>query len=64
MNSATTDAFLHLRMSDRIAVAQRLNVYMAQGAGETGTEYTKRLLRHIEKEGRMRDLEFEMRDFQ
>lgn len=64
MNSATVDAFLHLRMSDRITVTQRLNVCMAQGVGETGTEYAKRLLRHIEKEGKMRDLEFEMRDFQ
>lgn len=64
MNCAITDAFLHLRMSDRIAVAQRLNVCMAQGVGETGTEYAKRILRHIEKEGKMRDLEFEMRDYQ
>ena len=64
MNSPVVQAFLALRVSGRIAIAQHLNVCMAQGSHETNDNYAIRLLQHIEKEGMMRELEQCMRAFQ
>ena len=64
MNSPTIQAFLDLRMTERVAVAQRLNICMAQGVHETGTQYSKRLLQMIEKKGMIRELEVELRIYQ
>lgn len=64
MNRPTIAAFLALRVSERTAVAQRLNVCMAQGVHETGSQYAIRLLQMIEKNGLIRELENELRDFE
>ncbi len=64
MNSATTDAFLQLRLTERITVAQRLDVCMAQGVHESNEQYAIRLLQAIARQGMMRELELELRNYQ
>ncbi|QNR53891.1 hypothetical protein phiK7A1_103 [Pseudomonas phage phiK7A1] len=64
MNSPVIQAFLALRMSQRLAVAQRLNVCMSQGDHEAGDKYAIRILQAIEKNGLMRELESELREFE
>lgn len=64
MNNPTLRAFLALRTSARITVAQHLNVCLSQGGHETNDQYAIRLLQQIEKEGLMRELEDAMRVYQ
>lgn len=64
MNSPVIQAFLALRVSQRATVAQRLNVGVSQGDHESCEKYAIRLLQAIEKNGLMRELEAELREFQ
>lgn len=64
MNSPTIQAFLDLRMTERVAVAQRLNICMAQGVHESNEQYAIRLLQAIARQGMMRELELELRNYQ
>ena len=64
MNSPTMQAFLSLRVSARINVAQHLNVCLSQGGHESNDQYAVRLLQAIEKQGLMRELEDCMRAYQ
>lgn len=64
MNSPTLQAFLALRVSARVTVAQHLNVCLSQGGHETNDQYAIRLLQAIEKQGKMRELEDCMRVYQ
>lgn len=57
MNSNTVNAFMNLKKSQKARVQSELGIYLSQGVSETGTQYTKRVLRQIENEGKMRELE-------
>lgn len=57
-------AFTQLRVSERHNVLRELNVNFSQGVGESSLDYSKRLLREIEKAGKVRDLEDAMRAYQ
>lgn len=64
MNNPVVQAFLALRVSARVTVAQHLNVCLSQGGHETNDNYAIRLLQAIEKHGLMRELEQCMRAYQ
>lgn len=57
MNSNTINAFMNLKGSQKLRVQQELDIRLSQGVSETGTQYAKRVLRQIENEGKLRQLE-------
>ena len=57
MNSSISQAFLRLKQGQKKQVQQVLDIRLSQGVSETGTQYAIRVLRQIENEGKMRELE-------
>ena len=64
MNRDLAHAFFKLRVSERTAVMQRIGITFAQGASETNQDFAKRVLQAISNDGKVRELEQEMLDFQ
>lgn len=57
MNTSIIQAFMNLRSTQKLAVQKELDIRLSQGVSETGTQYATRVLRQIENEGKMRELE-------
>ena len=60
MNRALAVAFFGLRVTERTAVQQALDITFRQGHHESNIDFSTRLLQEIEKEGKMRELETAM----
>lgn len=57
MNKSIIQAYMNLRNIQKLAVQRELDIRLSQGISETGTQYATRVLRQIENEGKMRELE-------
>jgi hypothetical protein len=57
VNSSIVQAYMNLRKVQKITVHKELDIRISQGIGETGTQYATRVLRQIEHDGKMRELE-------
>lgn len=64
MNRDLAHAFLKLRVSERTAVMQQIDVTFAQGYAESNADFSKRVLQAISNDGKVRDLEQAMLAFQ
>jgi hypothetical protein len=64
MNRDLAHAFFKLRVSERTAVMQRIGITFSQGHSETNQDFAKRVLQAISNDGKVRELEQEMMDFQ
>lgn len=64
MTRELLDAFMRLRVSERTAVLQALDVRIPHHVGETQAEFCKKAVRHICAEGLVRELETQMLRFQ
>lgn len=64
MNRALALSFFQLRVSERMAVLQDLNLHLPQASHESNMDYTGRILQKISSEGLIRELEDSMRRFQ
>ncbi|WVS24523.1 hypothetical protein PSPHG_CDS_0042 [Pseudomonas phage Psxphi15] len=64
MNRALALSFFQLRVSERMAVLQDLNLNLPQALHETNLDYTGRILQKISSAGLIRELETAMLRFQ
>lgn len=62
MNSNTIDAYMSLKTRQKMQVISTLDIRLSRGIGETGTHFATRVLRQIENEGKMRELESAIAD--
>lgn len=64
MNRDLAHAFLKLRVSERTAVMQRIDITFTQGHSESNADFSKRVLQAISNDGKVRELEAAMLSFQ
>ncbi len=64
MTKELLDAFMSLRVSERTAVLQRLDIRVPHHVGETQADFCKKAVRQICSAGMVRELENEMRIYQ
>jgi len=64
MNRDLAYAFFKLRVSERIRVMKEIGITFAQGLSETNQDFSARVLQAVSNDGKVRELEAAMLEFQ
>lgn len=64
MNRDLAYAFFKLRVSERMRVMKEIGITFAQGLSETNQDFSARVLQAVSNDGKVRELEAAMLEFQ